>query len=124
MASNAVNVFQMQCTNIRKEENDRGLIVARKYDLRCRSIAYGRVKSEIPAEEEGCIVDKTWHACNVRCWDSGYKTGTPIETELVTIYPTEHFEGFAIVTCLLCITTKFTLLTLLDGRLRRVSRKQ
>ena len=93
ITSDTINVFQMQCTNIRKEENDRGLIIARKYDLRCRSIAYGRVKSEIPAEEEECIADRTWHACNVRCWDGGYKTGTPVETELVTIYPTEHFEG-------------------------------
>lgn len=93
ITSDTVNVFQMQCTNIRKEENDRGLIIARKYDLRCRSIAYGRVKSEISAEEEESVADRTWHACNVRCWDNGYKTGTPVETELVTIYPTEHFEG-------------------------------
>ncbi len=93
VTSDTVNVFQMQCTNIRKEENDRGLIIARKYDLRCRNIAYGRVKAEVPPEEEECIADRTWHACNVRCWDSGYKTGTPVETELVTIYPTEHFEG-------------------------------
>ena len=93
ITSDTVNVFQMQCTNIRKEENDRGLIIARKYDLRCRNIAHGRVKAEVPLEEEECIADRTWHACNVRCWDSGYKTGTPVETELVTIYPTEHFEG-------------------------------
>ena len=93
ITSDTVNVFQMQCTNIRKEENDRGLIIARKYDLRCRNIAHGRVKAEVPPEEEECIADRTWHACNVRCWDSGYKTGTPVETELVTIYPTEHFEG-------------------------------
>lgn len=93
VTSDTVNVFQMQCTNIRKEEDDRGLIIARKYDLRCRSIAYGRVKSKIPVEEEECIADRAWHACNVRCWDRGYKIGTPVETELVTIYPTEHFEG-------------------------------
>ncbi len=28
--SNAVTVFQMQCTNVRKEKNDRGLIIAQK----------------------------------------------------------------------------------------------
>lgn len=91
--SNAVTVFQMQCTNVRKEKNDRGLIIAQKYDLRCRCIAYGRVNSEVPAEEEECIADKVWHACNVRCWDSRYKTGTSIETELVTIYLTEYSDG-------------------------------
>lgn len=93
VTSDTVNVFQMQCTNIRKEEDDRGLIIARKYDLRCRSIAYGRVKSEIPVEEEECIADRAWHACNVTCWNSGYKTGAAVETDLITIYPTEHFEG-------------------------------
>lgn len=93
ITNDTINVFQMQCTNVRKQENDRGLIIARKYDLRCCGIAHGYIKSEIPVENEESIADKAWHACNVRCWDSGYKTGAPIETELATIYPTEYFEG-------------------------------
>lgn len=83
----------MQCSNIKKLENDRGLILERKYDLLCRNIANGKVKSQIPVEEEECIADRAWHACNVTCWNSGYKTGSSVETDLVTIYPTEHFEG-------------------------------
>jgi hypothetical protein len=91
--NNTVKVFQMQCSNIKKLENDRGLILERKYDLLCRNIANGKVKSQIPVEEEECIADRAWHACNVTCWNSGYKTGAAVETDLVTIYPTEHFEG-------------------------------
>lgn len=83
----------MQCSNIRKEENDRGLIIARKYDLRCRNIAYGTAKSEIIVENEEDIVDDMWHARNIRCWSNAYKTGASIETNLVTIYPTKYFEG-------------------------------
>lgn len=88
-----INIFQMQCSNIRKEENDRGLIIARKYDLRCRNIAYGTAKSEIIVENEEDIVDDMWHARNIRCWSNAYKTGASIETNLVTIYPTKYFEG-------------------------------
>lgn len=94
MTSDTINIFQMQCSNIREEENDKGLIIARKYDLRCRSIAYGIAKSEITVENEGDIVDATWHACNIRCWSNGYKTGASIETNLVTLCPTKYFEGF------------------------------
>lgn len=31
--NSTVKVFQMQCSNIKKLENDRGLILERKYDL-------------------------------------------------------------------------------------------
>lgn len=73
ITNNTVKVFQMQCSNIKKLGNDRGLILERKYDLLCRNIANGEVKSKIPVEEEECIADRTWHACNVTCWNSGYK---------------------------------------------------
>lgn len=93
ITNNTVKVFQLQCSNIKKLGNDRGLILERKYDLLCRNIANGEVKSKIPVEEEECVADRAWHACNVTCWNSGYKTGAAVETDLITIYPTEHFEG-------------------------------
>lgn len=45
ITNNTVKVFQMQCSNIKKLENDRGLILERKYDLLCRNIANGEVIS-------------------------------------------------------------------------------
>lgn len=92
--NNVINVYQMQCDNIRKQENDRGMIVAQKYDLRCRSIAYGVVKPDISITNKESIADQAWRACNVKCWDGEYKTGERIETDLATIFPTEHFKGF------------------------------
>lgn len=114
----------MQCSNIKKLENDRGLILERKYDLLCRNIANGEVKSKIPVEEEECIADRTWHACNVTCWNSGYKTGAAVETDLVTIYPTEHFEGICNSDMFVTYHNKFMLQILLGGRLLRVFKRQ
>lgn len=32
ITNNTIKVFQMQCSNIKKLENDRGLVLERKYD--------------------------------------------------------------------------------------------